>query len=291
MAVSVTESSKKIQMIADQVRHYGILIGPTDSDNYVPHLPCKPGLGMVTESESFLCTAKDMQKGLFKTLVMGKFKNGKSTFINAMLGRNLMAAKATATTAVIAVVEYGTHKDQVKIYRNGSDVPEILSLADFTNQFALNETDQKKIEEDGLCDRFSDVSHVEMESDDDLFKDGVQLIDSPGLEEANSRTKTTSQYVPKSNAIIFMLNAASLFSAQERNYIFRNFAGKQLRNIFFVVNRTDNLGPGQLEETVKPAVREVLSDVFARKDGVFDESLYDKRVFYTNACGVQRIVF
>lgn len=285
MAISVSETNRKIQLIADLVRHYGILIGPTNGDDYVPHLPCKPGLGMNTEARGFLSAARDIQQGLFKTLVMGKFKNGKSTFINAMLGVNLMAAKATATTSVIAVVQYGTHRDRVIIYRNDSVESETLSLAEFTDQYALNEEDQAQIEEKGLCDRFSEINHVEMESDNDLFKDGLQLIDSPGLEEANSRTKTTSQYVPKANAIIFLLNAASLFSAQERSYIAKNFARKGLRNIFFVVNRIDNLGPGQLEASVIPAVREGLRDVFLQSDGTVDEMLYDSRVFYTNAYG------
>lgn len=53
-----------------------------------------------------------------------------------------------------------------------------------------------------------------------------------------------------------------------------------------MVNRIDNLNAGELERTVKPAVRKGLAEVFVDKDGEFDEELYEKRVFFTNAYGL-----
>lgn len=62
--------------------------------------------------------------------------------------------------------------------------------------------------------------------------------------------------------------------------------GKGLRNVFFVVNRIDNLAsPDALEKNVKPAVRAHLEGVFTDENGRFDEELFNKRVFYTNAYG------
>ena len=37
----------------------------------------------------------------FKIMVMGNFKNGKSTFINALLGQEILPAYAVPTTAII----------------------------------------------------------------------------------------------------------------------------------------------------------------------------------------------
>lgn len=284
MAIQIIESQEKVREIIGYVREYGILVGGGEMD-YVPRFPYRPGLGMNTSGESFAELAKDLDDGLFKILVMGKFKNGKSTFINAMLGRLMMAARATVTTAVIAMVEYGEHDDIVQVYRTDSMKPDLISLEQFTKEFALNEEDEQTIEDGGNCDRFADISHVVMQSHADIFKDGVRLIDSPGLEEANARTRTTNEFVPKANAIIFMLTAQALFSAAERKYIAENFAGKNLRNVFFVINRIDNLNADELERTVKPAVRKGLAEVFTGKDGEFDEELYESRVFFTNAYG------
>ena len=285
MAIEVNETNEKVKQIAEIVRDYGLLIGEVNDHTYVPGFPAKPGLDMLTEANSFATLAKDLNEGIFKVLVMGKFKNGKSTFINALLGNNIMAARATATTAVIAIVEYGEHDNRVRVYRNGGNRPEILTLEQFTNDFSLNKEDQTLIENGGNCDRFSDVSYVVMENHTDLFRNGIRLIDSPGLEEANARTKTTNEFVPKANAIIFVLSAPSLFSAAERKYIADNFYGKQLRNIFFVVNRIDQLNEGQLENSVMPTIDSVLHNAFTDKNGRFDEALFKKRVFYTNAYG------
>lgn len=278
MAFINQETKNKLETIAKNMRNYAVLVDEPTKKGAV-------GMGMPTEAKIFRENADDVQNGVFKVLVMGKFKNGKSTFINALVGKLMMAARATACTAVIATVEYGNDTDNVEVIYSDSSAPKKMSLRQFTDEFALSEEDQQYIEDGGRFDRFENVSHVEMHSRDRIFADGLKLIDSPGLEEATARTKATEEFVPKANAIIFTLSATSLFSSAEKEYIAANFAGKGLRNVFFVVNRIDNLTYGQLEESVKPGVKIGLADVFTDEYGNFDEELYNQRVFFTNAYG------
>ena len=286
MALNISSSKAKVDEIVRNVKDYSVLVGDENTVKKIEGLICAPGLNMTSESNALCGRVKDLEGGLFKLLVMGKFKNGKSTFINALLGKMMMAAKTTATTAVIAMVEFGTNERTVQVYENGSSQPRTISLERFTQEFALTEEDQKIIENGGDVDRFAHIDHVVMQSSNELFEDGVRLIDSPGLEEAHARTKTTNNFVPKANAIIFTLSANALFSAAERKYINENFVGRGLRNVFFVVNRIDCLNdPDALEKSIKPAVRAHLEGVFTDENGHFDEELFNKRVFYTNAHG------
>ena len=278
MAFINQETKNKLNSISKNMRNFAVLVDEPAKSGAV-------GMGMRTEAQIFRDNADDVQNGVFKVLVMGKFKNGKSTFINALVGKVMMAARATACTAVIATVEYGSDTDNVTVIYSDSSVSKKMTLQQFTDEFALSEEDQQYIEEGGRLDRFANVSHVEMQSRDEIFADGLRLIDSPGLEEATARTKATSEFVPKANAIIFTLSATSLFSAAEKEYIAENFAGKNMRNVFFVINRIDNLTEGQLEASVMPSVRNGLADVFTDKNGHFDGDLYNKRVFFTNAYG------
>lgn len=278
MAFINQETKNKLNSISKNMRNFAVLVDEPAKSGAV-------GMGMRTEAQIFRDNADDVQNGVFKVLVMGKFKNGKSTFINALVGKVMMAARATACTAVIATVEYGSDTDNVTVIYSDSSVSKKMTLQQFTDEFALSEEDQQYIEEGGRLDRFANVSHVEMQSRDEIFADGLRLIDSPGLEEATARTKVTSEFVPKANAIIFTLSATSLFSAAEKEYIAENFAGKNMRNVFFVINRIDNLTEGQLEASVMPSVRNGLADVFTDKNGHFDGDLYNKRVFFTNAYG------
>ena len=278
MAFVNQETKNKLNTIATNMRQYSVLVDEPVKKGDV-------GMGMCTEANIFRENAKDVENGVFKVLVMGKFKNGKSTFINALVGKVMMAARATACTAVIATVEYGNNTNNVKVVYSDSTESRTMSLREFTDEFALSEEDQQYIEDGGRLDRFANVSHVEMQSSDEIFADGLRLIDSPGLEEATARTKATNEFVPKANAIIFTLSATSLFSSAEKEYIAANFAGKNMRNVFFVINRIDNLTEGQLESSVIPTVRMGLADVFTDENGRFDEELYNKRVFFTNAYG------
>ena len=278
MAFINQETKNKLEAIAKNMRNYAVLVDEPTKKGDV-------GMGMPTEAKIFRENADDVQNGVFKVLVMGKFKNGKSTFINALVGKVMMAARATACTAVIATVEYGNDTDNVKVVYSDSPDSKKMTLRQFTDEFALSEEDQQYIEDGGRLDRFANVSHVEMQSRDEIFADGVRLIDSPGLEEATARTRATNEFVPKANAIIFTLSATSLFSSAEKEYIAANFAGKSMRNVFFVVNRIDNLTEGQLEASVMPSVRMGLADVFTDQNGRFDDVLYSKRVFFTNAYG------
>ena len=278
MAFVNQETKNKLNTIATNMRQYSVLVDEPVKKGDV-------GMGMCTEANIFRENAKDVENGVFKVLVMGKFKNGKSTFINALVGKVMMAARATACTAVIATVEYGNNTNNVKVVYSDSTESRTMSLREFTDEFALSEEDQQYIEDGGRLDRFANVSHVEMQSSDEIFADGLRLIDSPGLEEATARTKATNEFVPKANAIIFTLSATSLFSSAEKESIAANFAGKNMRNVFFVINRIDNLTEGQLESSVIPTVRMGLADVFTDENGRFDEELYNKRVFFTNAYG------
>lgn len=289
MAFVTAETRKKVDQIVENMENYAVLADDRNPSAQVPGLDCTPGMGMPSDAKNFRKLASDVNDGLFKILVMGKFKNGKSTFVNAIVSKSMMAAKATATTAVIATVGYGEDEDNVDVFYTDPKKNTRMSLERFNKEFALTPEDQETIEGGGNCDRFADVEYVKMRSKDELFRDGVTLIDSPGLEEANSRTRTTSEYVPRANAIIFTLTATALFSAQERAYIMENFAGKHLRNVFFVVNRIDNLNEGELESNVIPSVRKGLASVFTNEAGEFDEHLYNRRVFFTNAYGALQV--
>ena len=234
--------------------------------------------------------AKAIRDGEFKIVVCGKFKNGKSTFVNALLEKQTMAAKATACTAVIAIVSKGTDENSVKVVLNDGTSKK-MSLAAYTDEYQLTEEEQQKIDaaadngEDIVFDRFADIDHVEMQSMHPMFESGCSLIDTPGLEEALSRDKTTKEYLPKADAVIFMLNAVSLFSKAEKEFINKNFAGKNKNNVFFVVNRVNQLQPGQLEKNIIPSVKTGLRSCFTDESGRFDEDLFNRRVFYVNAYG------
>lgn len=230
----------------------------------------------------------ETKDGKFRILVIGRFKNGKSTLTNAILGAETMAAKATACTAVIAVVNEGTNEKEV-IVRYTDGTQKRMSLAEFTKEYQLTEQEQDEIDKayengsDIQFDRFSHIMQADMQSRNPMFRNGVSLTDTPGLEEALSRDKTTRDHLPNAHAIVFTMSALALFGQAEKKFINENFVGKRNENVFVVVNRVNQLNPGQLETQIMPAVRHGMQNVFVDAAGNFDEELYNRRVFYVNA--------
>src|ERR1043166_3499110 len=66
-----------------------------------------PGLGLTSDAASLTIRATDIEQGIFKVLVLGEFKNGKSTLLNAMLGHKTLPARAAPATAIITELVYG----------------------------------------------------------------------------------------------------------------------------------------------------------------------------------------
>ena len=156
----------------------------------------------------------------------------------------------------------------------------------FLEEYRLTDEDIIMIEDEGSTDRFANVDHAVFESNLDIFKDGVQFIDSPGLGEAVSRTKTTNKFIPQANAIVFLLDAQHLFSNEEKKFIRIHFVNTDPKptNVFFLVNRMNQLSSDADRESVKRQTMIMLKGVFTNENG-FDQELYDNRVFFGNSYG------
>ena len=63
--------------------------------------------------------AIQLQNERFNLVVIGEFSRGKSTFINAMLGKGLLPSSKNATTNVISKIVYGDVPSFKVHFRNG----------------------------------------------------------------------------------------------------------------------------------------------------------------------------
>lgn len=193
----------------------------------------------------------------FKIQIVGTFKNGKSTFINALLGEDILPTKALPCTSVINEIKYGESKKAILNFRN--PLPEIL-LSDIPavtlnhmKAHGMKDVPPMEIE----YDRISDYVTIPLDGDPDeislkspylsvelfypspLLKEGVEIIDSPGLNENDERTAVTLEYLDKADAIIFLLDATKACAKDEMETIEDILVPKGFDDMFFVVNRFD----------------------------------------------------
>lgn len=226
----------------------------------------------------------------FKIMVMGNFKNGKSTFINALLGQEILPAYAVPTTAIINEIKYGEKPKAVLHFLNPlpekmyDGIPE--KALTHMRRFQMKDVPPIEMPVDEIEDyvvipmgmehkeaiKQSPFEKVELFWPLDLLKDGVEIVDSPGLNENPVRTQVTMEYLSKADAIIFVFSALAMGSAGEIAYIDdtlrKNGFGEQ--SLFCVVNRFDQL----TSEREQQRLRKFSDNLLAP---------YTKHVYYTSA--------
>jgi GTPase SAR1 family protein len=241
-----------------------------------------PGLGLTSDAANLSIRARDMEQGIFKVLVLGEFKNGKSTLLNAMLGHKTLPARAAPATAILTELVYG-ESEAVLVFEAEKPEPRRLSWAEFVHEFQLNEQDIQTLKQQQYLDRFQHVEYARIECQHRFCANGVRLIDSPGLGEHISRTRVTINFLKQSQAVIIVLSAISILSEAERAYIERLGEGR-LNQVFFVINRINQVEPEEIGN-IKHWVQQSLQPHFLDEHGGFDAMFYARRVFFVNAKG------
>jgi small GTP-binding protein len=180
-----------------------------------------------------------LEKDSFKILIMGEFKRGKSTLINALLGKEILPAYTKPCTDVINEIMWGKEGKALVLKKSGKEL--IVSLEDLIHHVTI----------DGKLNQEDDKTEVaKIEWPLPLCEKGVQIIDTPGLNEHKSRTKVTNSYLPNADAIIFVLSAEQACTMTELDVIENHLFQHGYTDIFFVVNRMNNVKEKEHAEVI-----------------------------------------
>jgi replication fork clamp-binding protein CrfC len=250
-------------------------------------------LGLEAEIEDLNIASKNLRKGVFRLLVLGDMKRGKSTFVNALIGENLLPSDVNPCTAVLTVLRYGPLKKVTVYFKNGKR-PEELGFQQFKEQYTINPDEAKRLEQENK-QAFPDVDHALVEYPLPLLEKGIEIVDSPGLNDTEARNELSLGYIHNCHAVLFILRASQPLTLGERRYL-DNYIKNRGLTVFFLINAWDEirkelLDPDNLEavQEAENKVRQVfqtnLSD-YCQVDGV---NVYEKRVFELSSLKALRL--
>lgn len=195
--------------------------------------------------------ADDIRDDSYTVVVMGEFKRGKSTFINSLLRTSLLPMDVLPETATINVLRYAEEKTVNVCYLDGRIEAGDPSY-DFLKSFSANNKSGKAEE----------VKFIEIGYPIELLKNHIVLVDTPGVSDLNNqRCEVTYGFVPKANAVIFLLDAVSPLKATEKEFIEEKLFPQGVNNIIFVANRYDFVDEDE-EEDVLDELHSRLSKAF-----------------------------
>lgn len=223
---------------------------------------------------------ENLEKEEFKIALIAPFSAGKSTFINSLIGRDILSMEITAETSVITKVRYCEQVHLQIKYRNGeqeripSNPNESLSIDELKDVLEQKTTVKGENTEET-------IEEVIVNYPIELCKDKVELVDTPGLFARHAKHKEITQNIlPKINAVIFMIDPDSVgethFTEEIQKYV-RNADQSNMeekgRHIFFVINKIDHYS----KEDVKKA-RVELEKVL---EGIIEQpQIYEVSAYY-----------
>lgn len=226
-------------------------------------------LNMSSASENLDKLSKKVSNDTFKIQVIGTFSNGKSTVINSLLGEEVLPAYALPTTAVINEVKYGENKEAILYFREPlpENLPASLSekALEHMKKHGMKNVPPLRISYNEIEDYVvipmgEDPKEMLLESPYEkvelfwplpMLKEGVEIIDSPGLNESDTRARVTMDYLGKADAILFVLAADRLCSKDEMEFVENNLNAYGFTDPFFVVNRFDLIQEREKERVIK----------------------------------------
>ncbi len=166
--------------------------------------------------------------------VLGQFKRGKSSLLNALAGCPALPTGVLPTTAVATYVVRGPRGLRVVGADGGAIDAPLTSVARYVSEK----------ENPG---NMLGVSRVEVSVPMPEWATGVTFVDSPGVGSANdANTAAARRLLPEVDAALFVLSPDPPITADELAFL--GEAKRHAAKFFFVVNKIDLLADGQREE-------------------------------------------
>lgn len=167
----------------------------------------------------------------YKVAVMGEFKRGKSSLINALLGSRILPADATPTTATINRITYGAAPRAVITFQDGreQEIP-VHELKDYVT----------KITAEGAA-RALQIKEATVYFPTVFCQNHIDIIDTPGLNDDARMTQITIDMVANVDAVIVPIHAHAPFSETEMKFVCQLIESENITNLVFVVTFLDQL--------------------------------------------------
>jgi GTPase SAR1 family protein len=181
---------------------------------------------------------KKLVENRFNVVVFGEFKRGKTTFVNALLGADMLPAAVVPLTSIVTAVTWGEEIRARIGYLDGrAEDIDVQELARY-------------VTERGNPENRLGVARAVLSYPSDDLRDGVFLVDTPGVGSVYRRnTEAARALLSESDVAIFLTSADPPISDAERAFL-EEVRGEATR-LFFVLNKIDYLsGPLDRDEAI-----------------------------------------
>jgi len=187
-----------------------------------------------------------LMEGRFHLAVLGQFKRGKSTLLNALLGDSLLPSSVLPLTAIPTFIQAGDSLRAEALSDDGT----------VSDKYTGNSVGEMKVflskivTEEANPENRLGISQVNVFHTAQLLSKGLVLIDTPGIGSTFiHNTEATLNFLPQCDAAVFLISADPPISEVELNFLER--VRSRVPRLFFILNKVDYLSDREKEESVQ----------------------------------------
>lgn len=202
--------------------------------------------------EKFNNLNKKLKNKVFQIVVLGQFKRGKTSLINALLGKDLLPTAIIPLTSIITILTYGRkEKITVSFFDNQEKQIKSTHLQNYITE-SKNPKNKKG------------VKQVLIEYPSGFLQNGIQIIDTPGVGSIyKHNTDIAYDFVPQADAGIFVVTVDPPISDSELQFL--KSIKDYLAKIIFVQNKIDQAEKEDMWESSE-FTKKIIAQTAGKKD-------------------------
>jgi GTPase Era involved in 16S rRNA processing len=182
---------------------------------------------------------QDLQEDKQVITVLGEFKRGKSTLLNALIGEEILAADITPATATVNVIQPSAKRSLTIEYQDGTAEEKELNLLQLQALTYEGELDHEQVHRVNIT-----LPIVNLD-------EKIILIDTPGVGDLNDhQADVTYSYIPRSDLILFVIDATKPLRKTELQYLQDTVIPLRKGELVFVLNFIDRIDEDEFEEVI-----------------------------------------
>lgn len=236
------------------------------------------------ETAQLLKRSEEKMKGhKFAIGILGEFKRGKSTVINALLGSEIMPSDILPASATMNRVTYGLEpRAQVHMRSGEIETIDVDQLIDYVTKLDPDRAAQAELVEEAIA--FYPCK---------FCRDGVDIVDTPGLNDEGRMDRIVEEVIPKLDAVVMVITPDNPLSMSEAEFIRTKLMTSDVGRLIFLINKIDIVRQrdrqrvlenirSRIEESILEKMRKIHgedSDVFRN----VQSKLADIRIFPVSA--------
>lgn len=160
-------------------------------------------------------------------VVIGEFKRGKSSFINALLGEKVLVTDVTPETVTMNQLSYGISKNEA-VLSGGRR----LSLKN-------SELSRKALEK-MMAEIGEPIRKLDLQRPNEWLRN-IRIFDTPGLNESTDSDHITTEALAQADVVIYIFSAVYPLSHTEQMYLKYAVLPQKYTSLFLVGNYGDLL--------------------------------------------------